>query len=46
MKKNDTVYIVIFGSDTGILITAEINGAVESRRQTKTYDNDYLSNHH
>ena len=37
MKKNDAVYMVIFGSDTGILITAEINGAVESRRQTNTY---------
>jgi hypothetical protein len=27
----------IFGSATGILITADINGTLESRRQTNTY---------
>lgn len=37
-------YDVMFGSATGILITADISGALVSRRQTKTCKKDFRLN--
>ena len=39
-KETKIDHAVMFGSATGMLITADINGALVSRRQTKTCNDE------
>jgi hypothetical protein len=40
MREGEQLQMDMFGSATGMLITAEISGELESRRHTKTYSKE------